>query len=236
MKITLTIISSLILTFLSACSTITEEAGFKEVEEFYGGSVFLKKGANVSTIATGPQGSYLEVDLNTPGISKYYRDLQVPASNCAYLVYKHLRPKQRTDYDYFKVTIQDSATSHTYTFSPADLELATQSIDSLNTLMFRLQAADFSTIVNKLNPAALGTMSHDSVVANLRKISQQLAPFNSYMLQGFEVQKVLLAGQSVPIVRFALSVSRVQKTTVPLLVFLNPAPHTTQFLCGLRIP
>ena len=236
MKVFFTVISLLALSLLSACSTVTEEAGFKKVEEFYGGSVFLKKGANVSTTATGPQGSYLEVDLNTPGISKYYGDLQVPASNCAYLVYKHLRPKQRTDYDYFKVTIQDSTASHTYTFSPADLELATQSIDSLNTLMFRLQAAEFSTIIGKLNPAALGTMSHDSAVANLRKISQQLAPFNSYLVQGFEVQKVPLAGQSVPIVRFALSVSRVQKSTVPLLVFLNPAPRTQQFLCGLRIP
>ena len=236
MKIRLTIISLLALGFLAACSTATEEAGLQEVAAFYGGRVFLKGGAGLSTSATEPQGSYLEVDLNKPGIGKYFSDLQLPASNCAYLVYKHLRPKQRTDYNYFRVVIQDSAASHTYTFSPADLELATQSIDNLNALMFKLQDADFPAIVGKLDPAALGAMSRDSLTANLHRISQRLAPFSSYMVQGFEVRKTPLAGKPVPIVRFALSVSRQQKSTVPLFVFLNPTPNTAQFLCGLRIP
>ncbi|TVT43623.1 hypothetical protein FNT36_05940 [Hymenobacter setariae] len=236
MKILLTIISFIILGFLAGCSTVTEEAGFKEIADFYGGSVFLKKGVNISTTTTEPQGSYLEVALSTPGISKYYNDLQIPASNCAFLVYKHLRPRQRTDYSYFKVSIQDSTTSHTYTFSPADLEFATQSIGNLNELMFSLQGEDFPAITNKLDPAAIGAMSHDSVTANLHRVSQKLAPFSSYLVQGFEVKKAPLAGKLVPIVRFALSVSREQKGMIPLLVFLNPTPHTQRFLCGLRIP
>nr|GFC06662.1 dihydrolipoamide dehydrogenase [Tanacetum cinerariifolium] len=155
--------------FFSGCSTVTEEAGFKEIVDFYGGSVFLKKGVNISTTATEPQGSYLEVDLNTPGISRYYSDLQIPASNCALLVYKHLRPKQRTDYSYFKIVIQDSTASHAYTFSPADLDFATQSIENLNELMFSLQGADFSAITSKLDPAAIGAINHDSVTATLRR-------------------------------------------------------------------
>jgi hypothetical protein len=236
MKTILTISLFFVISLLSACSTVTEEAGFKEVSEFYGGSVSFKKGAGISTTATELQGSYLEVDLHTPGIGKYYSNLQVPASNCAYLVYKHLRPKQRSDYDYFKVVIQDSAASHTYTFSPTDLELATTSIGRLNALMFSLQADDTTAIVSKIAPPALGTTSRDSVMANLRRISRRLEPFDDYLVQGFDVRKMPLAGQVVPIVRFALSVSRVQKSTVPLLVFLNPTSHAQQFLCGLRIP
>jgi hypothetical protein len=236
MKILLTIISFLVLCFLSGCSTVTEEAGFKEIADFYGGSMFLKKGANISTTASEPQGSYLEIDLNRTGISKYYRDMQMPASNCALLIYKNLRPLQRTDYNYFKVVIQDSTASHTYTFSPADLEFATQSLQNLNELMFNLQGEDFSAITSKLDPAAIGTMSRDSVSANLHRVSQALAPFSSYLVQGFDIKKAPLTRKSVPIVRFAISVSREQKNTVPLLVFLNPTPHTQRFLCGLRVP
>lgn len=236
MKLLLTVISFLAFSLLSGCSTVTEEAGLKAIADFYGGSVFLKKGANISTTATEPQGSYLEVALTRTGISTYYRDLQIPASNCAFLVYKNLRPRQRTDYGYFKVIIQDSTTSHTYTFSPADLELATQSIKNLNDLMFNLQGEDFSAVVGKLDPAATGTMSGDSVAANLQRISQKLAPFSGYQVQGFEIEKAPLAGKVTPIVRFALSVAREQKGTVPLLAFLNPAPHTQRYLCGLRIP
>lgn len=236
MKLLFTVISFLALSLLSGCSTVTEEAGLKEIADFYGGSVFLKKGANISTTATEPQGSYLEIALNRTGISTYYRDLQIPASNCAFLVYKNLRPRQRTDYNYFKVIVQDSTASHTYTFSPADLELATQSLKNLNNLMFSLQGEDFPTVASKLDPAATGTMSSDSVTANLRRISQKLAPFSNYQVQGFEVDKAPLAGKAIPIVRFALSITREQKSTIPLLAFLNPAPHTQRFLCGLRIP
>ena len=236
MKIRLTIISLLALGFLAACSTATEEAGLQEVAEFYGGRVFLKGGAGLSTSATEPQGSYLEVDLNKPGIGKYFSDLQLPASNCAYLVYKHLRPKQRTDYNYFRVVIQDSAASHTYTFSPADLELATQSIDNLNALMFKLQDADFPAIVGKLDPAALGAMSHDSLTANLHRISQRLAPFSSYMVQGFEVRKTPLAGSQCPSCALPFRYRASKKARCRFLFSSIPPPNTAQFLCGLRIP
>jgi hypothetical protein len=235
MKIIITSLSC-ILSLLSACTSITEEAGFKEVANFYGGSVSFRKGTGISTTATEPQGSYLEVDLTTPGISTYYRDLQLPASNCAYLVYKHLRPKERTDYNYFRVAIQDSTSSHSYTFSPADLELATQSINNLNALLFKLQAADLSAVGNYLDPAALGTMTRDSVASNLRRIGKRLAPFDNYTVQGFEVSKTTLAGEVVPIVRFSVSVSRRQESTVPLFAYINPKPRTQQFLCGLRLP
>ena len=102
--------------------------------------------------------------------------------------------------------------------------------------MFSLQGEDFSAVVSKLDPAAIGTMSGDSVTANLRRVSQELAPFSSYQVQGFEVEKVPLAGKVIHIVRFALSIAREQKSTIPLLAFLNPAPHNQRFLCGLRIP
>ncbi|RZJ61335.1 MAG: hypothetical protein EOO58_01940 [Hymenobacter sp.] len=236
MKIFLTVISFLSLSFLSGCSTVTEEAGFKEIADFYGGSVLLKKGANISTTATEPQGSYLEIDLNRPGISKYYRDLQIPASNCALMVYKNLRPRQRTDYSYFKVVIQDSTTSHTYTFPPTNLELATQSINNLNNLIFSLQGEDFPAVISNLDPAAVDTMSRDSVAASLRRVRQKLAPFDGYLVQGFDIKKAPLAGKSIPIVQFAISVSREQKGIIPLLIFINPAPHTQRFLCGIRIP
>ncbi|MFD1874705.1 hypothetical protein [Hymenobacter bucti] len=235
MKIIYPIALLLIFSSLSACTSITEEAGFKAVADFYGGNVSMKKGTGISTTATEPQGSYLEVDLTTPGIGKYYRDMQLPASNCAYLVYKHLRPRERAGYNYFKVVIQDSAAAHSYTFSPADLELATQSIENFNMLMFKLQAADYPAVLRHLDAAALGTMSHDSVTANLRRISKGLAPFSSYLVQGFEVKQTPLAGQAIPIVRFSVSVSRVQKSTVPLFVYINPKPQTPQFLCGLRL-
>lgn len=203
----------------------------------YGGRTFLKKGAGIST-AGGPQGSYLEVDLATRGISKYYSDVQVPASNCAYLVYKHLTPRERTDYDYFKVNIQDSAATHTYTFLPADLELAAQAGSNLNSLLFALQGQDYSTIKAHLDPASLGALSPDSVDGKLRKITTLLAPskeYEEYKVHGFKIDKTPLAGHAVPIVRFLISVPRSPERPVLLVAYLNPKPRAQRYLCGLQL-
>ena len=237
MKRLITLVLLSFLGFLPACISSTEEAGIQEISEMYGGRTLLKKGTGVST-SGGPQGSYLEVDLETRGISKYYDDMQLPASNCAYLVYKHLTPHERPDYNYFKVSIQDSASAHTYTFLPADLELAAKAGSNLNSLLFALQGQDYATVSAHLDPAALGTASPDSATSKLRKIMSLLAPLKetaAYKVQGFRIEKATLAGQPVPLVGFLISVPRPPERSAILIAYLNPKPRAQRYLYGLRV-
>lgn len=237
MKRLVTLMLLAFLSFLPACLSSTEEAGMQEISEMYGGRTLFKKGTGVST-GGGPQGSYLEVDLATRGISKYYSDMQLPASNCAYLVYKHLTPHERPDYNYFKISIQDSTSAHTYTFLPAELELADKAGRNLNSLLFALQGQDYASVSAHLDPAALGGASPDSAASRLRKIMALLAPLKetaACKVQGFKLEKATLAGQPTQLVGFLIAVPRPPERSVLLAAYLNPTPRGQRYLCGLRV-
>jgi hypothetical protein len=223
-----------LLAFLGGCSSAAEKQALYEVSEFYSGNVNMTKGSNFSTNGEEPQGHYLAVTLNSPGLSRHYSTPQLPASNCAYLVFSNLTPPEREEYDYLKVTVSDSGSTHTYTYQKPQLQQALTAATNLRTLIFNIQSKEYSAAAANFNPAALGTLPHDSVSSILRTIGRRLNPFTEYRLHGFNLENFPIKGRPQQLVRLYISVPRQPEPDHFLTAVINPKlSDTQQFLYGL---
>jgi hypothetical protein len=212
----------LVLVLLAGCSSPSEKQALYEISEFYGGNVRLSSGRNFST-SDEPKGHYLAVALDNPSLSRYFEDLRLPASNCAYLAFSNLKPAEREDYDFVKVSLKDSASTHTYSFLQADLKQALAAGEDLRTLIFNIQGSDYVAAANNFNSDALGTMP-------------RINPFTEYRIHGFALVQESVSGKPLPLVRLFASVPRPPEPDHHLVFVINPALSDTEhFLYGLNM-
>ncbi|MGI4871065.1 MAG: hypothetical protein ACRYFX_07790 [Janthinobacterium lividum] len=224
----------LALALLAGCSSNSEKQGVDAVTGFYGGTVRYSKGSHFSTDATEPQGEYLEVALDKPGLNRHFSDPRIPASNCAYLVYKQLAPTERQDYSYLKVTLTDSGTTHGYTYPVAGLQLATQAANLLTPLMANLQQHHYHAIANNFNPVGLRAMSPDSLTSLITRIGKEIGPITAYALQGHGIAPITLAGKPQQLVRLFVRISEPAPTR-KLLIVVNPSQKADEkYIYGLN--
>ena len=226
----------LLLVLLAGCTSPSEKQALYEISEFYGGSVRLSSGRNFSTSGDEPKGHYLAVALNSPGLGRHFDDLRLPASNCAYLAFSNLKPSEREGYDFVKVTLQDSASTHGYTFSQQQLRQALAAAEDLRTLIFNIQGSDYVAAANNFNPDALGTMPRDSLPALMQRLGTRINPFTEYRIHGFKLEQVPIQGQPKPLMSLYVSVPRPPEPDHYLEVVINPAMADNEhFLYGFNL-
>jgi hypothetical protein len=226
----------LLVVLLAGCSSPSEKQALYEISEFYGGSVRLSAGRNFSTSSDEPKGHYLAVALNNPSLSRHFEDLRLPASNCAYLAFSNLKPTEREDYDFVKVALRDSASTHSYSFSQSDLKQALAAGENLRTLIFNIQGSDYVAAANNFNPDALGTMPRDSLPSVMYRLGTRLNPFTEYRIHGFALVREPARGEPLPLVRLFVSVPRPPAPDHHLMVIINPAMSDAEhFLYGLNM-
>jgi len=235
MKLT-TALWLLALLVLAGCSSPSEKQALYEISEFYGGSVRLSSGRNFSTSGEEPQGHYLAVALDKPGLNRHFADLKLPASNCAYLAFSNLKPAERADYDFVKVTLKDSASTHAYSFSQADLTQALAAGEDLRTLIFNIQGSDYVAAANNFNPDALDTIPRDSLTSIMYRLGTRINPFTEYRIHGFALVREPVGSKPLPLVRLFVSVPRPPEPDHHLLFVINPALSDAEhFLYGMNV-
>ena len=234
MKLTTTL--WLLLGLLASCSSATEKQALYEISEFYGGSVRLSSGRNFSTNGEEPKGHYLAIALNNPGLGRHFEDFRLPASNCAYLAFNNLKPAEREDYDFVKVTLQDSAGTHGYSFTQDDLKQALAAGENLRTLIFNIQGSDYVAAANNFNSDALGTTPRDSLPSIMYRLGARINPFTEYRIHGFALVREPMRGRPLPLVRLFVSVPRPPQPDHHLVFVINPALSDKEhFLYGMNV-
>ena len=233
---TLSTLWLLALAVLAGCASNAEKQAAYEIAEFYGGSVRLTSGRNFSAGGSEPQGHYLAITLKNPALNRYFDDLRLPASNCAYLAFNNLKPTERTSYDFVKVTLQDSVGAHTYTFSQQQLRQALAAAEDLRTLIFNIQGSDYVAAANNFNPDALDTMPRDSLPILMQRLGTRLNPFTEYRIHGFGTEQIPIKGKPKPLMSLYVSVPRPPEPDHYLEVVINPEMSDTQhFLYGFNL-
>lgn len=226
----------LALALLAGCTSNAEKQAAYEIAEFYGGDVHLTSGRNFTTAKSDPRGHYLAIAVSNPALGRFYDNLQLPASGCAYLAFSNLTPSQQQSYDYVKVTLQDSSSEHRYTFTSQQLQQVLQAATSLRTLIFNIQNSDYLAAANDFNPDALGTMPRDSLPNLMNKVGNRLNPFTEYRVHGFQLTELPVAGKPLPLMQLFVSVPRPPEPDRFLVVTINPAMSDTEhFLYGIKI-
>jgi hypothetical protein len=219
---------------LAGCASPTEKQGLETVAQFYGGNVSFTKGAQMTTTNSDAQGKYLEISLNSAGLSKRYSDMRIPASNCAYLVYDKLAPAEQQAYDYLKVSLNDSSDAHSYTFRKAELAMVEKAAVDLNALLIDLQTEDHTKLKNAFNLEVLDAAAQKKMPDELTKIEKALTPITDYRVEGYAPVIVEVGNQKVQLVRFYVTVVHADKT-IRMTLVINPAMHPDQpFLYGLQ--
>ncbi|MDJ0364007.1 hypothetical protein QMK33_02495 [Hymenobacter sp. H14-R3] len=219
---------------LAGCTSDAENKALHVVEKFYGGHATYLKGSHFSANAREPQGKFLQLSLGDVDFaSTYGTDLEVPAANCAYLLYHQMTAAERTAYDYLSIKLIEGQASHTLPFSMASLALADQGVSRLTTIMAALQRQDYQYVVARLDPAAFGATSPGNMPPRLAAITQQLTPLASYQLLGYA--RVNGRTPSQHNLRFYLTVPGPTKPRA-LWLTLNPrlGPNDP-FLIGLHL-
>ncbi|MDO7847564.1 hypothetical protein Q5H92_14435 [Hymenobacter sp. M29] len=219
---------------LAGCASPSEKQGLEAVAQFYGGSVSFTKGANVTTTKADAQGKYLEISLHSAGLTKRYSDMRMPASNCAYMVYDKLAPAEQQAYDYLKVSLNDSADAHSYTFRKAELVMVEKAAVDLNAFLIDLQTEDHAKVQNAFNLDILDAAAQKKLPDELAKIEKALAPITDYRVEGYAPVTVEVGNQKVQLVRFYITLVHAGKTSRMALV-INPEMHLDQpFLYGIQ--
>ncbi|HEX8330651.1 MAG TPA: hypothetical protein VF629_24185 [Hymenobacter sp.] len=225
----------LVNSWLASCTSPTEKQSLEAVAQFYGGSVGFTKGANATTETAVAHGKYLEISLNASGIGKRYSDLQIPASNCAHMVYEKFSPAEQQAYDYLKVSLNDSGGAHAYTFRKTELATAAQAGLDLNAFMIDLQTEDHDKVLKAFNPEVLGAEAQAKLPEQLAKIEQSVASITDYRVEGYAPVTIELGKKEVKLVRFYLTVVHAGKTS-RLSLLINPQMHPDQpFLYGMQV-
>lgn len=228
------LVLGLALGLLAGCSSNPEKQDADAVANFYGGTVRYAKGSHFSTNADEPQGTYLEVTLDKPGLGRHFSDLRIPASNCAYLTYQQLPQAERQAYSYLKVSLTDSGITHRYTYPVAGLQLAVQATSLLTPLVAQLQQHQYQALAANFNPVGLHPMSPDSLTALLTRVGQEIGPISAYSLQGHDVASVTLAGKSQQVVRLFVRITEPAPARKLLVVVSPSQPANGKYIYGLN--
>jgi len=227
------------LTLLVSCSSAPEHteplkrAVPEEVTAFFGEDITYGKGHHTST--GEPKGTYLEVAVHDEKLGQQYGDLSLPASNCAYLSYKNLPATERQQYDYFKITMQDGSTPHSYTFPRLELAQAAQAATDLDVLMTSFKDRNYPAVVNTFSASAITPEIRAQLPANLATIEQKIGPVQQYYLEGYAPTQVLLAGKKLRLIRLFVTLSHPKKASRMLVVIDPELQSKDKFLYGLNI-
>lgn len=220
---------------LAGCTSNTEQQGIEEVSRFYGGSVGYSKGSNVTTAANEPQGKYLEIKLSDAHLGRRFSDLHMPASNCAYLVYSRLTRDERQGYNYLKVTLSDSGTTHGYSFPILELQAATQAAHNLTVCMDDFEQKEYGALTNIFNPQALGSLPPDSLAPALTRVGRKIGPISRYSLEGYDLANVPIKGQPHQFVRLFVAAQQPLPMRKLLFVIDPRLRRTEKFLYGINL-
>ncbi|WP_201978628.1 hypothetical protein [Hymenobacter rubidus] len=224
-----------LMTGFTACnSPLPNAPSLDALTQQYGGTAKLEKGSNTGD-ASSPQGKYLEIILSSPKLEQRYPQLKVPASNCAYVLYKKLDDSQRKEYDAIKVTLVDSTAKQDFTYPMADLALAQQAEGNLTAFMGNVKSKDYRAAGASMNPVALGTMSPDSVPGQIAKVGSVVNPIETYRVEGFEVMKLPGGNDSQHMIWFIVSVPHTAKAD-RLDIVVDPIMSSKEkFLYGFSL-
>ena len=224
------------LPLLASCTVSdNEQQGLDEVVQRYGGKVSFKIGTFTSTNPQGPQGKTLEIDLANADLTRYGRRFDLPASNSATLVYKHMTAAERADYDCLQVVLQQGDSSRTFVYKMPVLAQSEQAYSQLRVLLEGWKRHDYQAVADRWTQAALTRPDRTELPAAVARQGEKIGPIASFTPEGFLRSEVPVQGQTKQLMSVYVSIAAPSGATRQMSFVLDPQLKTSeQFLYGLE--
>jgi len=168
--------------------TDNEDAGVKEILEYYGGQCKYSIGTSAST-QDGKE-KFFELEMSQSDVLEEYRDrISMAASNIAYLFYENLK-EERTNYDEIHaVIIFKDGTKKTFEYSTDELELVNNRMSLAIKTVSLITSKNYEELVLLLNNE-ITNFDKDELIASLAALEPQLEEVKEFLPFGYHVREV----------------------------------------------
>ncbi|WP_298425515.1 hypothetical protein [uncultured Kordia sp.] len=168
--------------------TDNEDAGVKEILDFYGGQCKYAIGASVSTKDGSKK--YFELEMSqSDAIDKQLDKVYLPSSNIAYRFYKNLK-EEKKNYDEIKVVlISKENKKQEFDFPITLLEKAEKRIKVAEKTVSLLKEKQFEELKEMLNNE-LVAFNKDELIPRLKEVEPQFGNILEFRLFGFKIMEI----------------------------------------------
>jgi hypothetical protein len=167
--------------------TDNEDAGVKEILDFYGGQCKYAIGASASTKEGNKK--YFELEMSqSDAIEKLADKMEMPASNIAYLFYRNLKDEKENYDEIHSVIIFEDGTKKTFEYSTKQLGLVHNRMKTVNKVVELISSNDFQTLKSILNNELVG-FDKDEIITNLENMNPKLGKVIEFNPYGFRINK-----------------------------------------------
>lgn len=162
-----------------------ENKGIKEILNFYGGN--CKYSVVYAASTNEGKEKYFEVEMSKSDVvEKFSEELEMPASNIAYLFYHNLK-QEKNNYDKIRVVIiLQNGKKWTFNYPKEDLAIVDRKMSVVEKVVDVIKRKNFEELKPFLNPdTAYVHYSEDTLIANLVKFDPQFGTIKEFLPYGF---------------------------------------------------
>lgn len=175
--------------FAISCSNKinSEPEGVRNIAAYYGGKVVFSEGVSVPSGDDRIQGRYYEIILSgvDESVWSYYGTLDLPASNCAYLLYHSLSLDEKKKYEFVRIRIKSKNASGKYDFPVDDLAQAEKAEQRSNDLILMLKKGRYNDFMRSRSAESGPASEWIQQIPLLEDIDNKYGRIKSFNLHGF---------------------------------------------------
>lgn len=223
------------LTFLRCgYKSASEPNGVQAIANYYGGKVVYSEGILVSSNEDKVQGKYFGITLTevNESIWSYYGSFDLPASNCAYLLYHSLSPKKKNECSFVRVVIEGAKSKGKYDFTAADLIEAEKAVQMSDNLIEIIKQGDYDGFIQKRSGEADPKGEWVQQIPLLRDVDSKYGKPKGFNIHGFKSVGKNIDGRIKWFVRVSGVLIRQRENTVFSLTIDPSVQLSDKYLYG----
>ncbi len=165
-----------------------EDEGIKEILDIYAGK--LTYGVGKLGAAGEETGDYFQLELiDSDAVDDFRKTPEMPASNVAYLYYKHLNEKERVKYDEVHTVLHPwGGTQERYRYSTEQLERVDQRMKVAQKLVSHLKNKNLDGVKGLLNNELFG-YDKEELMNEIRLTEPQLGNISEFLPYGYTISE-----------------------------------------------
>lgn len=218
---------------IASCTSDTEQAGVKEINQVY--NVNVTYGIGIKAVTTDEvEGNYFEITVSGGNLDQLYKDkYHIPASNFAFILMKNFNEEERKKYDLISIEIETEKGIYTQEFSAKDLrKKIPKAILKASQLLDYVKVQQYEQVFNRFSPIVIERTSKDEFLKLQTDTDNEYGLPTDYSLHGFQLGKASSEGKTYNLTEVYFILKRKKRNTK--LTVVVDSDNDENFLLGMK--